>query len=508
MEDYSLRPRVFDGAKWDLVDDRTKADREQGPQQVGKERQHPLPPMLDKDNGKIFVSIVSYRDGKRCGQTLKSLFEKASEPEKVFVGLVEQNKPEDAKCIRVFCNSDPVLCNKHSSQIRYLASFDLASQGPVQARALQRKNLADEEFCLQIDSHMDFIQGWDTALKEEWLGAQNEFAVISTMPPNMADRVKYEDGGDKVGQVPRLCHLERSYSNFPMFTKPPKEFAVNLKAPLLAHSWNAGFSFHKCHLEEIAPYDFFMPQVFDGEEFPRFARLWTRGYDVYTPSKNIVFHDEGPEPDGHDMKGWPKMEILRELSIHRLKTLLQMPAGDHSEVVQANFGLYGLGKRRSMEQFAEFIGVDFESTKLKISSCGKKQWVPYDFSVTAFENLYDHANDLDPQPEFPLRNRSQQPKISPDVSSSASFPNSEEIGTTANDRLLSNTPTANSGMSPFLTFLFWIFGIFMWYKVFAAPQKRHLINGLHTKGKAGRKTNGLGIGSLLNPSFTAGDKDA
>lgn len=141
---------------------------------------------------------------------------------------------------------------------------------------MQRKNLADEEFCLQIDSHMDFIQGWDAALKEEWLGAQNEFAVLSTMPPNMADRANYEDGGDKVGQVPRLCHLERSYSNFPMFTKPPQGFAVNLKVPLLAHSWNAGFSFHKCHLEEVAPYDFFMPQVFDGEEFPRFARLWTR----------------------------------------------------------------------------------------------------------------------------------------------------------------------------------------------------------------------------------------
>ena len=132
MEDYSSRPRVFDGAKWELVDDRTKADREQGPQQVGKERQFPLPPMLDKDNGKIFVSIVSYRDGKRCGQTLLNLFEKASEPEQIFVGLVEQNKPEDAKCIRVFCNNDPVRCNKHSNQIRYLASFDLASQGRSQ----------------------------------------------------------------------------------------------------------------------------------------------------------------------------------------------------------------------------------------------------------------------------------------------------------------------------------------------------------------------------------------
>lgn len=279
MEDYALKPRVFNGIKWEDVD----STLNEGPaaavaaqQQQQQQRHRPLPPMLDRDNGNIFVSIVSYRDGKRCGQTLQSLYGKASEPHKVFVGLVEQNKPEDAACMAEFCRLDRELCNARSNQIRYLASFDLASQGPVPARALQRKNLADEEFCLQIDSHMSFITGWDTALKEEWLAAQNEYAVISTMPPNTADQAHYEDGGDKVAQVPRLCQLERSYTNVPMFTKPPTSFAVNLKAPLLAHSWNAGFSFHKCHLEEVVPYDFFMPQIFDGEEFPRFVRLWTR----------------------------------------------------------------------------------------------------------------------------------------------------------------------------------------------------------------------------------------
>jgi len=96
------------------------------------------------------------------------------------------------------------------------------------------------------------------------------------MPPNTSDQALYEQGGDRAHQVPRVCHLERSNTNFPMFTKPPKSFAVNLKTPLLAHSWNAGFSFHKCHMEEVVPYDFFMPQIFDGEEFTRFARLWTR----------------------------------------------------------------------------------------------------------------------------------------------------------------------------------------------------------------------------------------
>lgn len=42
-------------------------------------------------------------------------------------------------------------------------------------------------------------------------------------------------------------------------------------------------------------------KVFDGEEFSMHARLWTRGYDTYTPDKSLVGHDynkvkDGPQP--------------------------------------------------------------------------------------------------------------------------------------------------------------------------------------------------------------------
>ena len=32
-------------------------------------------------------------------------------------------------------------------------------------------------------------------------------------------------------------------------------------------------------------------QVFDGEEFSMAARLWTRGYDFYTPDLSLIGHD-------------------------------------------------------------------------------------------------------------------------------------------------------------------------------------------------------------------------
>lgn len=44
-------------------------------------------------------------------------------------------------------------------------------------------------------------------------------------------------------------------------------------------------------IELKTPADPHLHQLFYGEEVSKFARLWTRGYDVYTPYKNIAFHD-------------------------------------------------------------------------------------------------------------------------------------------------------------------------------------------------------------------------
>jgi len=38
----------------------------------------------------------------------------------------------------------------------------------------------DDEFCLQIDSHMDFEQDFDTKIMASWALAENEYAILST----------------------------------------------------------------------------------------------------------------------------------------------------------------------------------------------------------------------------------------------------------------------------------------------------------------------------------------
>lgn len=86
-------------------------------------------------------------------------------------------------------------------QIRKLSIHDMAAKGPAWARSLSRKLLGNEEFCLQIDAHSEFVTNWDDKVKHEWAATGNEFGIISTVPPAM---------GDTEGQrtVPRQCWVK------------------------------------------------------------------------------------------------------------------------------------------------------------------------------------------------------------------------------------------------------------------------------------------------------------
>lgn len=119
--------------------------------------------------------------------------------------------------------------------------------------------------------------------------------------------------------------------------------AMNLNSPILAPHWSAAFSFAKCHAETKTPYDPHYLYIFDGEEFSKYARLWTRGYDVYTPHRIVVAHDysgamkigaphtasdtANPNEWVHNgMKDTYRWQMF-EQSVRRIKTLLGSDGG-------------------------------------------------------------------------------------------------------------------------------------------------------------------------------------
>jgi hypothetical protein len=148
----------------------------------------PPPPVEQDVDPKIFIGIASFKDA-RCGQTLQNAFSKALRPGSVYIGVVRQNAAADVDCLQRYCELARAAKGlgaeadcPYKDNVVLETRADTDAEGPVLARHWQQKLLAQvhryREFCLQIDSHSDFITGWDVALLEQWRGAANEMAIL------------------------------------------------------------------------------------------------------------------------------------------------------------------------------------------------------------------------------------------------------------------------------------------------------------------------------------------
>ena len=173
-------------------------------------------------------------DGQRCGETLLELFQTAKDPDNIVVSLVEQNQntDDDLYCLEVYCklagggkdsiyerikprNDSIKLINKEeernkcprNDQIRLIKVNDIFTKGPTWARALGRKNLGNEEFCLQTATHNSFVQHWDEKVRKEWLLTNNEYAIISNQPKKQPTiQNDMQNTPDRI--VPRNCAVD------------------------------------------------------------------------------------------------------------------------------------------------------------------------------------------------------------------------------------------------------------------------------------------------------------
>ena len=69
--------------------------------------------------------------------------------------------------------------------IRITRRHASTARGPTLARHFQQKLIGSQEYCLQIDAHSDFMIGWDSELIQQFDAAKNEFAVLTTYPPDI-----------------------------------------------------------------------------------------------------------------------------------------------------------------------------------------------------------------------------------------------------------------------------------------------------------------------------------
>lgn len=401
-------PTVTAEEVWEAFVDETK----KGPMTWDDINKHRFPKPR-RDNS-IFVSLGSYRD-PFCPMTIKSLFDNAKRPEKVFVGLFQQNcfgpvcktgvliggKVEDTSpdinCYTDFCSSPEGIRSQacERNQVRLFNVNESESLGPYMARYLGSKFYRGEQYYLQIDSHSEFVSQWDEKLIRMVETAEAEKPVISTYPPdshtNWRDTIGYRMCDSEFASAQIEWQIVRLGTSLPFDKKIPEKPKY---APFVA----AGFFFGPAELLHEVPFDPFLPWIFMGEEISVSARLWTSGYDIFSPTTNVLNHYYVRR---HYPKFWESVNRffgkpsihndIVEIIINRVKYMLGYPESKlelvHPSSVLFRQDDWSMGRKRSLEQYMKMVGLDMTGKKVRKNMwCHKGDWpeeaLPYRISKT------------------------------------------------------------------------------------------------------------------------------
>jgi len=323
-----------------------------------------------KVNGKptIFVSVASYRDS-RCTGTLESLFNRAEFPERVFVGVVQQNSPisGDKECMEtsIPCAQNPnqVLC-KYAKQIRVHMVQSEESYGPTFGRHRADRLYRGEYYAMQIDAHSVMLKHWDSEGIAQHTASGNQYAVMTNYPSHV-DAIS-ADGKAKWSTTPIMCnsHFEGEVLRFDsnLEVKVPNRYQGS---PILQPFWGAGASFSRGHRIVRVPYDCCLDMIFTGEEISMAARMWTNGYDMYTFHHSIVYHQYGSAPGQKRTPLFWENSSRRDSrkAINRVKLLFGIPQPEGSYHTK-DLKKYGLGNRRPLSKYLALFGIDFRRRKV------------------------------------------------------------------------------------------------------------------------------------------------
>jgi len=305
----------------------------------------------------VYVTIASYRDSW-CKNSVTTAFSQAVYPDRIFVGVAEQNAPGDEPCVDPeICNVDPehVLC-KFRDQIRVNRINAKDATGPVFGRHHADRLYRGEYFAASIDAHMEFVPDWDVRTIAMWRSIGNEMALITTYPEDLFKAQK--KGFDKVESWSMICAATFQgegtiRNNRGQMVIPPFS---HRNRPILQPFLGAGVVFSRGHRVLRVPNDCCVPGVFNGEEFNVGTRSWTAGYDLYCPSMHIAFHPytRKKKPPLFYENFHPADE--KRKSRNRMGHISEFYFGDDYNT--DDLEKYGLGNVRSMSRFNEIFGVD------------------------------------------------------------------------------------------------------------------------------------------------------
>ena len=247
-------------------------------------------------NKKIFVSIASYKDFDIVN-TIIDCFNKANNPNNVFIGVCLQDTEVELKRITDLISNHPFYLNVKFMQI--LAS---EAQGCGWARNLIMENLYNnEDYFLCIDSHSRFLIGWD----DEYLNELNNIpskGVISVFPQFFEFNETYD-----VYSKRKIATIYTS--NAPTWTDsfiPPHCMRTPIDGYEKVMNISGGNLFGGGEIVNILKVKEYYNPTKEQEIYS--LLLFKSGYDIFAIKKNIIWHKYIPNSNSsyRELCNWSK----------------------------------------------------------------------------------------------------------------------------------------------------------------------------------------------------------
>lgn len=299
---------------------------------------------------KIFVQIASYRD-PQLRPTIEDMLKNAKYPNRIIVGIAWQHNLEDE-----WDNLDDY---KNNPNFKILDINYKDSKGVCWARNAVQQKYNDEEYTLQIDSHMRFKKDWDEELIEIIKSLQNK-GYKKPLLTAYASSFDPENDPQAREKAPWRMNFDRFIPEGAVFFLPAEiPDWKNLTEPVPARFYSAHFCFTLGIFSKEVQHN--PDYYFHGEEISIAVRAFTHGYDLFHPHKVLVWHEytrKGRTKQWDDDKEWGSRNEKSHLNNRKL-------FGMDGEVQEGHDGKYGFGKERTLRDYEKYAGILFSSRSVQ-----------------------------------------------------------------------------------------------------------------------------------------------
>ena len=333
---------------------------------------------------KIFIQIASYRDPELI-KTIKSAIENAKRPKNLVFAIARQFNPDD--------KFDDLSEYDNDKRFRILNIPYLESKGACWARHLIQQLYQDEEYTLQIDSHMRFAPNWDDELIKMIKQLQKKGHKKPLLTGYVSSFDPDNDPGGRV-QDPWRMTFDRFIPEGAVFFLPETIPGwQNLTEPVTSRFYSAHFCFTLGQFAKEVQHD--PDYYFHGEEISIAARAYTWGYDLFHPHKTLIWHEytrKGRTKQWDDDKQW----VERNNFCHKKNRALFGMDGEEP----MNHGIFGFGTERTLRDYEIYSGLLFSKRAVQQETLDKK-YPPntYNYSneeewMNSFASIFKHCIDI------------------------------------------------------------------------------------------------------------------